>query len=701
VLTSSNFSWQRDIHRPIKNLKYLLHTMGSTGYKNSGHYLSEVVRQAQESIKIPDFLESESMGYKSEGYNSLVFELIRKDQDGKYMRPFIYGNTIPESGEDIKRVFRLLGQNANILSIWDKYPGKEEEFTRKDDKGIQEKRSFIETLREEYIRWNVPISFAASGLIYYAWRAYNIDGDIGRKVHNKSRDRSNSIRVDDALFMRVYPGETSRSFLRRMAERFGFKFLNAENPTTVDALFAKRPLILPPGTEEDKESIVSISQEIIDRLHFFNWVEYSLVHQLVYGEHERKLLMIHYPLLIDGYCYVGFAYRIVPIGDNICTDRMDELREKNRLVRQSVFGPFAGFNLRDAIIDEEVDKIESEDVGNFLVSSRGWSEKIDRLVKQVEKSLFASFGGYSPINKESDKPAWLSDINDNGRDIDLSLRKIRRRIIEKLNNKRERLRSDRMYFHDQSFFLLNHTIKNFGDPITPPKVIDGNVSTFDLESISDRISQTNFRIFLCKMLGRAVNEFSGSSYQLVSCDDFFNNTENKCKEAVAQFDIDYPTNFRISPLRALLIYMIVKNEDEHGSSKGDGVIRIDGSSIKVDHQSVISPNSARDILIPLKELQEAREESLSEKVVAEEGVQIIVAVVERLSGAAEWIFRKGDFESVDHDGESLSMDASQNPSRLHPSDRFSVTLFPSLFNGYDKNVVQNLTVSLPVNSDSS
>jgi hypothetical protein len=274
------------------------------------------------------------------GATYLVFEILNNEPGGnsKYFSPYVSQDLF--SGEDtsraassFKRALQNLRANSEELSRRNNIPANKWESNG-------QARDTIQTLIGRYEQTSIPPNMAATAIIYQGWKQGKLRR-LGKKLIAEGlfMDRG----VDD-------PDNMQRDVLEHMAEGFGLDSWSL-GETVIDG---QRWV----GELPDKEH---------------QWIEFSLIHKTDVNNAERFKL-IHYPIILYGYWFVGFAYTF-KVGRE--GQRAEIFRRDKYLKCLSVLVESSALTLKRGLI-------------NYVLNSLHWGESIDDETKVRAANLFMS-----------------------------------------------------------------------------------------------------------------------------------------------------------------------------------------------------------------------------------------------------------------------------------------------------------------------
>ena len=177
---------------------------------------------------------------------------------------------------------RLLG-NLNqperaLNALEQSIPPIDVEGNRED---LEKVRDTLKKLVRRYEREYIPTNLAASGLIYEAWKTGKL-----QPFGNPESDEDKFNKLIDGLFVYTEEGSNAQP-LHDMARNLGVDYLTDLGVSLLDSgeVWAK----VPPQP-------------------WFTCVESSLIYRNLIVETPPDTYVIHFPLVIDNYRFVGFCY---------------------------------------------------------------------------------------------------------------------------------------------------------------------------------------------------------------------------------------------------------------------------------------------------------------------------------------------------------------------------------------------------------
>ena len=565
----------------------------------------EIIRRAQES------LDSAQLLGEKERTTPLIFEVMYQEEgEVPYMCPFIHEELILPSSDDhetIDLVFDLLEYNSDKFEIGD----EGEVFEQNKKKGYDEKKEYIERLCEEYKSWKIPYNFSASGILYYTWWAY------GNKL-TSGVDDSLQNTIDRVLLMNVSPGETTRSLTERMIEYLNFDFLEyteSGNKAKINVSGYEEEIIISPYSKDSQ---------------FYNWVEYSVIHQIEYGDmsEDRSFLLSHYPLIVDDCWYLGFAYALVPRNrqEKTPSEEIDQglkkKREKHRLMRKTAF-EFTAMNLGSALIKNEVGGIKER---RFRV--RDWESEREDIKDELSSRILACF-------PEKSRPPWLK------KDCKISI--ISKPLKDALDDRYKQVWTIIGDFHDRYFEMLNHDLKpselSLNTLEDVPDKPELHKPKRRIESKAKEVSAMQFKM---KMLSGAILERSylreSESNRTFRWEDAVQYFKILYGRACKIYDFDVPHDESVSNVLLHTINIVLENSNEYDYEIEEckGIISHSDKNLILKHQKLVTVSDARDIIDLLEHFRKDKANSIS--VDLEHGTEIIAHTVEQLEGEAYWGF---------------------------------------------------------------
>jgi hypothetical protein len=221
-------------------------------------FIQDYIKTAQEALAV---LSVDDQEIPTPGKSSfLVFELLDySETQVRIFRPYVYDKLSLEE-EDLKRL---------------KETASEEEKSNLQSKTVADLRKFIDIYESAGIQANR----LATALIYQAWKQ--------RKLLDLRRPDAT---IRKALFMEVNKGTGFEKLLDDMRNYLGLH-LDKENRFS-----------------DGSEWIIAEEHlQPTPNLNTMNWIEFALIHK-VKPEALENFYLIHYPLIINDYWFMGFAY---------------------------------------------------------------------------------------------------------------------------------------------------------------------------------------------------------------------------------------------------------------------------------------------------------------------------------------------------------------------------------------------------------
>jgi hypothetical protein len=231
---------------------------------------------------------------------------------------------------------------------------------------VQEAYSEIDKLMGRYEGVKIPTDVGAAAVIYRAWQRGLIDERIFEGLVQFGSERWNLAHL-----------------VERMAYRLGLTdaTLRGEGDGILDG---RRWREAPP----DYLSL---------------WTEYSLIHRLRYDDNTKNVVMIHYPLVVEKDCFLGFAYFI-----SHC-DNTDDLNDADKYIRRRA--------LLSALFEEPFKFIARENA----IKSISVEDEQHSVVVQAARVIFPCFEISDVDNSHAPPPgairrrlaSWTAFLPDN------------------------------------------------------------------------------------------------------------------------------------------------------------------------------------------------------------------------------------------------------------------------------------------------
>lgn len=574
--------------------------------------LEQVIRLAQDSLST--FAAAEA------GRAVLIFEILRRDGRSQWMQAFVHPDVLPENEEEVTKAIKLLNKNTEPLKIFENPSEQEAAFYQIRKRaglckkaGLSKQRDFLDSLRREYeenIR--IPLRLAATTLIYRAWHAYNFNS----KWYRSPAEGVKAPELEQALLTEVSE-EGMTSQLMEMASHLGFLVESNED----EVLLYTEPGIAPIRWDLPQEDVEQLSPE--DRR--LLWIEYSLIHRLQYDAVSEPLLLAHYPLIADGFWFMGFAYRLArPRGD---VD-LPQARELDDLFRKSVIDPFASLNLKEALVTLWLEELVKSRSKELKVREEAWPTARLNLLKSAVNELMPFLDwqsrptgedllgslGFPPPEK---RPHWL--VDDLVQKVDAQVKWVRAQI----DQQRFQLQAAQITLFDRTFRMLKHDLAGIGS------------KTFVKEDPG--IEAT---IFITRCIAGAVHELAFPTVQLKTekWKEVRRHLRILMPEVIERYDGDrLPDHLELSMARVRLLYSVFENGQRHEdwSVEGQLVYLEESGKLHINHIKRLTGYDAAGVAQWLDKLNRGDSEAFGK------GVPLIATTVESLGGDAHWIFSAG------------------------------------------------------------
>lgn len=584
--------------------------------------LNEVIQRAQESLDAAQLLGQEEQ-------TPLIFEVMRRGEKGeeRHMQPYVHPGVVPRSEDDVEEVFELLKSNSRKLRIGETWPRQTNALGEAQSYNFPRKKEYLHSLRKRYEHWEIPMNFAATGLMYHAWRAYAFDSTKLQGPYSGEEGREHKVQLDKALLMEIEAGESTEDLLKRMGHMLGFTITGDGNPVDLEGLGESGRLILPPDLLGKNSNTTAISPQFVENLRLYNWIEYSLIHRLEYGIQSERRLLSHYPLIADNCWYLGFAYCFVNAPDS---DReLTQLQESRSHRQKGVFDTFASFNLRNALVRQEVEEFSGNNTSEFLLQDELWSKKETYVCKEIVKKVLVCFdweqrssdNGNSILNMRPDINR-LGGIQEG--DVVRSVKSVLRYIKRQIKEERKRLRGGRLYFYDKAFKALEHFLPNIRSKSAHTNA-ELNAKAFFLEVASYSVRQLVFP-------NEDPKGYDGKTV-LRMLDNLFTNI-------MSNYDTCCCNNKTIGASTSRLLYEVIQNEwDKEKSISGiewlDAQIKIKDGCVLLKHHKKVYLDQAQSMC---KGVVKAEKDEENNDSLEREGIPLMVDLVKSLKGTAKWLF---------------------------------------------------------------
>jgi hypothetical protein len=373
------------------------------------------------------------------------------------------------------------------------------------------------------------------------------------------------------------------------------------------------------------QHVISLSLE--QDLAYYNWIEYSLIHKIGYNGDHRHYILGHYPLIVDGYWYLGFAYGLIPKDS---PPDVESKRQNHRLMRQTTFN-FTSQNLKSALIDYAIEEVEES---RFYVS--GWEKERQKISDEVSSKLFACF------RTKAAPPHWLEVEPKKKQQQEAADGNTL--VGKRLDSKYNQVRRKRLEFHEENFAMIHHSLSKFDK--TALDVIDAVSEDTDISRIKTQLrvveKKTNAKQFKMMILAGAIIEetYPSSSPKSVPWEDAREHFSELFEESYYNYSYDIGGECKLSNTHLWLIYQILENGERHDTvydcTMYDGKIFIEDESLSIHHEKKIPHRDAEGIINKLREMYNG--DSNIRKGPLDHGIQIIANTVARINGSARWEF---------------------------------------------------------------
>lgn len=312
------------------------------------------------------------------GATYLVFEILNNEPGGnsKYFSPYVSQDLFTSeetnrAAASFKRALQNLRNNSEELSQQNDVPVDMWE-------GNEQARGVIQTLVSKYEQTNIPPNMAATAIIYQGWKQ--------GKLRRLSKDLiAGGLFIDKSI---DDPGNMQRDLLEHMAAGFGFNSWRL-GETVIDG-----------------QRWVG---EIPDKEH--QWIEFSLIHKTNIGNADRFKL-IHYPIILYGYWFVGFAYtfKAGKVGK-----RVEIFRRDKYLKCLSVLVESSALTLKRGLVSHVLNNLHWGEAVNDETKVRAaklfmscFDFTPDSVDKGELRTVFDSYVSYPELNIRMYAPDWVT-----------------------------------------------------------------------------------------------------------------------------------------------------------------------------------------------------------------------------------------------------------------------------------------------------
>jgi hypothetical protein len=262
-----------------------------------------------------------------------------------------------------------------------------------DQQGLA-RETFNKLIRRYAVEY-IPTNTAASAVLYEAWK-------YGKFLSSDSPepDRDKFQCLMNALFVNT-EGKSKQSLLVKMAEDLGLDHLKK--------------------LDESKLSNNAVWQSNIVGGEWFGTVENSLIHRFKPSK-KSGYYLIHYPLIIDGYWFVGFVYFVANADEfrGHTPDQLPEIFQQNKYTKLYSNLKTVSETLRFSLRFEALSKIPKllqdrmQDQNIFIETVKDYFVCFDVRPSDVETSDRESIHTQSIYKGNKIKiygPEWIRDIH--------------------------------------------------------------------------------------------------------------------------------------------------------------------------------------------------------------------------------------------------------------------------------------------------
>lgn len=586
--------------------------------------LNEVIRRAQKSLDINQLLGRD-------GQTPLIFEIMHRggENEERHMKPYVHPNVLPKSDKGVEEVLDLLEENSQKLSIEETWPEQKKDLEEVRTSTLKRKKVYLDRLLDRYEKWKIPTDFAATGLLYNAWQAYGLDSTTLEESGLGQGDGAPPVSQDEAFMMEIEEGESTEALLGRMGRKLGFRITGDGNPVNIEGANHSGELILPPDLLTNGNGREDLDPEYVEELRLYNWIEYSVIHRLVYGYQDERRILSHFPLIADNCWFLGFAYCFVKsYGDKRDLAQLREYRSKNQ---KGAFDTFASFNLRNALIIREIDKLSEEREDVFTSREDKWEHKKHLICEEVLRGVLCC---YNWDEKEDDDEIDINIVprikdykNLKERNIYGSLRSIIKYIEDKIYEKRQRLRGGRLHFYDKAFKSLEHFLPNVRSKSAHTNR-ELNAKALFFEVFAYSVRQMVFP-------NRVSKEYDSQ--------EIIDSLRGLFGDIISKYDVSCE-ECMISPASARLLYEIIYNEWDHekgisGINWRTGMLTIENEYISLKHTKEVY---LKEAISMCQKIIGNKSALMGNDELGREGIPLILDLVDFLGGTAKWLFYKNN-----------------------------------------------------------
>jgi hypothetical protein len=320
-------------------------------------------------------------------------------QNVKWALPNDENSEFSNLGREVNELLRvhqeLCGKHQHGRSI-DQLEQALPEIDINANRSVFEKVSkTLKKLVKRYEREYIPTNLAASALIYEAWKVGNL-----QPLGDPEEDKRAFENLLNALFVFISK-DSEEAPLPRMANDIGLPYLEKLGHSRL-------------ASGESWEKVPSEP--------WFTCVESSLVYQHLITEYESDTHVIHFPLVLDNYRFVGFCYLHTPVknGQGLADIFIREKYPKFYCAIQAVSETLR-FSLRADALDkvnkclEEGQKnpelLFAEAVKVYLVCFDVVCNKKDGLTLEAERDSLNEKILYAARGIEVYGPKWVSEAH--------------------------------------------------------------------------------------------------------------------------------------------------------------------------------------------------------------------------------------------------------------------------------------------------
>ncbi|MEM7064349.1 MAG: hypothetical protein AAF572_14435 [Cyanobacteria bacterium P01_B01_bin.77] len=212
----------------------------------------------------------------------------------------------------------------------------------------------LKQLIKIYEREKLPTNLAASALIYEAWNL----GRLQALSSSSNKNECNFESLLDALFVHIKENSNEDPLIK-MAQNIGASHLSMPGKSCLKngAKWIKRP------------------EEL-----WISCVENALIHALILESTPSDTYIIHFPLIIDEYRFVGFCYLIARIKNK---DDLADIFTRSKYVKFFRLIQSVSETLRLSLRDDALD--------NVTKCLNNGEKNLDRIFLRVVKDYFVCF----------------------------------------------------------------------------------------------------------------------------------------------------------------------------------------------------------------------------------------------------------------------------------------------------------------------